>query len=166
VSWIAMTLTEFPLHPMFVHFPVALLTTALLFQFLAAWRRSARFADVARWLLYLGTLGALAAVTTGFIAADELGHDSPGHELVHAHRNLAVVTTVLAVLACFAYSNWGKSDSLRARWGLTAALLAVVVVLALGAEKGGSMVYKYGTGVRWETPPPAETGHEHGEHEH
>ncbi len=77
-----------------------------------------------------------------------------------------VVTTVLAVLASFAYGNWGKGGSARTRWGLTAALLAVVVVLALGAEKGGAMVYRYGARVLWETPPAAEGDRDGHEHQH
>ena len=163
MSWFGALLSEHPLHPMFVHFPIALFPTALLFQFLAAWRHKARFGEVAKWLLYLGTVGAIVAVATGFLEASELGHDSPGHEFVHVHRDFMVVTTVLAILVSTACWLVGKRRSARLQWGLTAAMVALVVVLAVGAEKGGSLVYQYGTGVRWETPPAGQGGHEHGE---
>ncbi len=53
------------IHPVVVHFPIVLLPLALLFQVLALrWGNNGQ--RIALWLLWLGTLGALAAATTGY----------------------------------------------------------------------------------------------------
>jgi len=56
------------LHPVFVHAPVTLLPLALVFQALAVWRGREEWQKLALWLLWLGALGALAAVGTGLLA--------------------------------------------------------------------------------------------------
>ena len=76
-------------HPMFVHLPLGLWPVALAFFVVGAARHSERLIEVGRWMLYLAT---------GWFAAGGLGHDSPGHDLVHIHRNWMLVATGLSIL--------------------------------------------------------------------
>lgn len=60
------------IHPLFVHFPIALWLAALLFWIVALAKKNDELWRFGRWLLYLGTIGGLAAVATGFLAPDPL----------------------------------------------------------------------------------------------
>lgn len=150
------------IHPLFVHFPVALLAAALGLQILASLRRRPTWAGHARALLYVGTLGAIVALATGFLAADQLGHESPGHDLVHVHRNFMIVTTLLAVATSAAAFGLRNRSDTRDRLVLVG-LLATSVALAAGADRGANLVFRYGMGVRLEPVPESEHSHHHDE---
>lgn len=157
------------IHPLFVHFPIALLPTALFVEIIALWRQDPFLHRMARGLVYLGAVAAVVTAVTGEMAMDQLGHDIPGHDLVHVHRNFMLASSALAVLlAVFLFAT-------RDRAGLftlagAAGMALVVVVLLLGADRGGRLVFKHGMGVRFESAEasPREHGahHEHGAHVH
>ena len=144
-------------HPLVVHFPIALWSVALLFWVLGLRGREDLW-RAGRWMLYLGSVAALVAVTTGLWAEDRLGHETPGHELVHVHRNLMVTATALggttAVLAWLARARSGPWTHA----GLLAALLATTAVCALGADRGALLVYGHGVGMS--VADRAAEGHE------
>ena len=84
------------IHPVFVHFPVVLLPLALVLQALAVWRRREDCQRAALWLLWLGTLGALAAAGTGLLAEEKVVVPEPGWEVIELHETLMLVATGLA----------------------------------------------------------------------
>ena len=58
-------------HVVFVHFPIALTITAIVFEWLAAWKpgpRAAALAEAAYWNLTAAAVTAVAAVATGLLA--------------------------------------------------------------------------------------------------
>jgi uncharacterized membrane protein len=58
-------------HVVFVHFPIALTITAIVFEWLAAWKpgpRAAALADAAYWNLTVAAVMSVAAVATGVLA--------------------------------------------------------------------------------------------------
>lgn len=150
------------IHPMLVHFPIALWLTALFLHLWGMLRDSYGIRQCGRWLLYLGTLGGLAAVLTGFRAAGQLGHDSPGHDLVHLHRNLMVAATGLALVACICGWIAARRDSRGKQWLLVLLLAALAGLATLGADRGAFMVFGHGVGVRAPEAGQAGPGHEHG----
>lgn len=151
------------IHPLFVHFPIALILVSLLFEAIWWLTKKEQFRNTATSLLYLGALSAVAAVITGYIASNGLGHDAPGHEFVHEHRDvmlwmsgLLVVTTFLVVFVrTLREGQWRRL--------LIAPLLVISGLLIYGADKGGQLVFEYGTGVRAVSEAPQEEteGHEH-----
>lgn len=56
------------LHPIIVHFPIALLLTSVVLDFVATALRRWNIADVSTWLLGLGVVGALAAGLSGSVS--------------------------------------------------------------------------------------------------
>ena len=157
------------LHPMFVHFPIALWAVAGLFIFLGTLRRRDDLFATGRWLLYLGAIGAAAAVATGLWAADALGHDSPGHELVHVHRDLMLATSGLGLIATLGAAALRDRRHVAAKWVVTALTLATIGVLTLGADRGAALVFQHGVGVAAQTEPVADDApaNEHGaSHDH
>jgi uncharacterized membrane protein len=135
------------IHPMVVHFPIAYLMTSIAVElaFVVTKRDGLRVA--AHWLVYLGALSAMAAVGAGYLAAETLGHDSPGHDLVHDHRNIMVAMTIGLFLTAIALAALKIFREGKFRKALLPILLVLGGVMAFGADKGGTLVYTYGTGV-------------------
>ncbi|HWP01050.1 MAG TPA: DUF2231 domain-containing protein [Methylococcus sp.] len=135
-------------HPILVHFPIGLLFSFWMVEVLAvlAGRESLRRA--ASWMLYLGTLGAIAAVFAGFEAAATVEHDDVVHEIMERHEMLGLSVLGMAVLL----SLWRLLRRARfSRFGQTLHLvlgLAMIVTMAFGTDLGGLMVYHHGVGVR------------------
>ena len=137
-------------HPLFVHFPVVLLPLALMVQALALWRPRPDLERLALWLLWLGTLGAMAAAGTGLLAEDEVTVPEPAWDVIELHKTLMLVTAGLAVvLSLVSLVLWW-----RGRWNrrsqklLLAGLVVLCGVLTVGADRGGQLVYQYGVSVQ------------------
>lgn len=146
-------------HPFLVHFPVALIPAALLFYILAFLWEGEALARTGRWLLYLGTLGALAAAGTGWMAEESLEHAGIDESLVDLHRNIMIAATVLAVIlsvVSLATARKGGKPSAA----LVGGVLLLTIILALGADRGALLVYGHGIGTAAPSPAPAGEPHE------
>lgn len=149
------------LHPMIIHFPIALLLIAPLFILLAASLRPGQgrpYLIAAMALLLIGTAGTFVAVATGESAA-ELAEQTPATEQVlHTHEALAertrAVFTVLSIifLALLVVPRWMKQSDNR----LTATILPLAFLMFYGAgvllllntaHNGGRLVHEFGVGA-------------------
>ncbi|MCH7496466.1 MAG: hypothetical protein IH971_01255 [Candidatus Marinimicrobia bacterium] len=157
------------IHPLFVHFPIALTLSALLFEGLYVIRHKDLWRQIATALIYLAALAALVTVLTGYLAATTLGHEAPGHELVHIHRDIMVVFTILLVSIALLNVIISRPGS---RLGVPgwkplvrpALLLLAGGILVVGTDRGAELVFRYGMGVKLDSLP-AEV-HNHSNHEH
>jgi len=155
-------LTHVPnIHPLTVHFPIVLWLTALLFWVIGLVRDSSRFYVFGRWLLYLGTISAVGAVATGLQAADQIGHDSPGHTFVHTHRDFMLVASAFAVLVTGASIMLRNKEQKLVKLLLVGALGITNGVVFLGADRGAELVFRYGIGVSAEAVEQVDTQHMH-----
>lgn len=79
------------IHPIIVHFPVALLFLYSVIKILPLikWWPNVSWKHIERALLFVGVLGAGAALITGPIAAELV---QPNPELVNAHHNFAYLS--------------------------------------------------------------------------
>lgn len=154
------------LHPALVRFPIALLITAVGFDFVAIIFRRFTWLDRTAVALYvLGTLGALAAYMAGDEAADAMT-GLPPHVLsqIAAHSQWAIYTLIffgVFTLTRFAYA-WRRRRDTRTRLIRFRVLLTIVGALGLGllaktADLGGSLVFEHGVAVSPETDDATET---------
>ena len=102
------------LHPIFVHFTVALLSITI-GLFLIAWLIGDKpirkqLLTVASWNLWLGTGFTLITVAAGWFAYSTVSHDSASHIVMNIHRNFALVTLVLLYQYHFGVGN------IKIRW--------------------------------------------------
>lgn len=131
------------LHPMVVHFPIALLMATALAEALALLTANARFAFTARYCLWLGAVAAGVAAALGWADATGVGKGYTGFsaQLLSYHRWLGTTTATLAVCALLACERAHRVDS---RGGLLTyrvlVLLCVVSVVVTG-HLGASLIY-------------------------
>jgi uncharacterized membrane protein len=133
-----------PVHQMLIVFPLGLLVTSLIFDFIYLGNRSGRIADASFWMISAGIIGALCAAAFGVI--DWLG--IPTHTrakaigLWHGIGNIIVVG--LFILSwVLRYNASTTAPSGGAIW-----ISAIAVGLALVTGwLGGEMVDRLGIGV-------------------
>ncbi|MBI3320877.1 MAG: DUF2231 domain-containing protein [Candidatus Omnitrophica bacterium] len=136
------------IHPMVVHFPIALVLTAVGLDLAAVILRRPTLHRLALWNLGLGTLGAAAAVLTGLQAEDVAKHSFEIWRIMELHKRLGITTLILGLMIV----GWRvrARDQMRPR--RRAVTLAVMLMMAstlgLGAYLGGRMVYEFGVGAR------------------
>jgi uncharacterized membrane protein len=154
------------LHPVFVHFTVALLSIATgLFIVLRLFgshlpenlRQQLR--TVARWNLWFGAGITLITVAAGFYAYNTVAHDAPSHAVMTDHRNWALATAPLFItIALWSMISVWRGKQLGSLF-IVALLIAQVLLLST-AWRGGEAVYRYGLGVM-SLPQSEGAGHAH-----
>jgi uncharacterized membrane protein len=166
-----MTLPPWPgwdgLHPLVIHFPIALLMVAPVFVLLALVLRrySVEFSRAALVLLALGTLATYVAVSTGEAAGQLADHTDAINAVISQHEEMAETTrnasTVLTLLYAMFLLAPGPLRRLRAP-ALALATNVVFLVALAGAtllvvntaHQGGRLVHQLGVHA---IMPPAAT---------
>ena len=136
-----------PIHPMLVHFPIALLSAAVLFDALALRWRPDECRVASLYTLVLGLAGALVSVISGSMAEEAVEHSGVPEGVLELHEKLGFATFWLfAGLLGLHIAEWmgwiAERHALRVAFGLGA-----VVVLFVASYYGGSLVYEFGAGV-------------------
>ena len=136
-----------PIHPILVHFPIALLTASVIFDMLALRWRSDSFRDASFYTLIGGVGGALLSVISGNIEKESLKQSFLLDEVLQQHEVLGIATLwiFIGLLVVRLLMRRGK---LKERPPVYVALGAFgIVVLTVAGYFGGSLVYEFGAGV-------------------
>jgi uncharacterized membrane protein len=168
------------IHPLVVHFPIALLVMFFGVELAVTVFKQAQWRTVASGLLYLGTLAAAIAVYFGLQAAETVAHSEAVHSIMEKHEDIGISIVGLALLL----SLWRLFFKPHKHLGMQSIYLlcamTLTILIALGADLGGLMVYHYGVSVNNNqqsseslAPSPAsapahthEHHHDHSEHPH
>jgi len=138
------------IHPLLVHFPIALLLTSVLADLLALLRPRAVCKDVALFLLIFGVIGAVGAGISGERAAEAVAHLPNLREAVEQHEDFATGAIWLFIALLLSRLYMVIKDRfvsvLRVAY-LIVSLVASGLLIAT-AYSGGSLVYEHGAGVK------------------
>ncbi len=137
------------LHPLIVHFPVALLTVGVLCDAMGILGRRDPFLKTGYLLLILGAGGAVAAALTGESAA-EIAEKIPGIQAdLEQHETLSTAAAWLSVALTLARTHLSFKKCFAGTVRLVYLLLALALAGLISASgyTGGHMVYTYGAGT-------------------
>lgn len=132
------------IHPLFVHFPIALLSAAALFYFLSLiFAASDSLEWTALWMLVLGAAGAMLSLATGLYASGGvMVAPSVRTALLDHHRNLMIATSIIAGLLTL-WAIVARPMPARGRYVFLLGLLVMLVLMTKGADYGGRLVFDY-----------------------
>lgn len=135
------------LHPVFVHFPIALIAVITFCEIAALLTRRTIFREASVIMAIFALLGAIASVATGLAAEETVWHDDAGHELMEIHETVGLIFLGIIIL----YSTFRVV--FRNRYGITSWICTFLAVVGLGVVfytgyLGGEMVFRHGVGVK------------------
>ncbi len=154
------------IHPILVHFTIALFSLSVLFDILGKLTKKEGFHSAAWFNLLFGSLSVITTVIFGLIAEGRAAHTDAGHELLETHETIGFL--VLGIILPLTIWRIVLKGKLPVK-GLVIYLFVSVLVVGLmvvGGYYDGEMVYTHGYGVKAATQT---TQHIHSEgvtHEH
>lgn len=134
-------------HPLFVHFPIALLSLFFIVDLAGSLASKSNWRDAASWFLYCGALLSGVTVAAGLIAAGSVAHGGDVHEIMENHEHLGISVFLLAS-ALAVWRRMAKqqiSGPANILHLMCSGILAVLLIFT--ADLGGLMVYNYGVAV-------------------
>ena len=143
-----MTLWNVPLHPMLVHFPIALLTLAAVYGVLSLLRNSKKL-NLAFWLhAATGGIGILLALASGLLESGRLTLSPEAQQALAIHINVAVASTFTVLAVLYTGLRWGiPPQKTYQKVTFAALLLLMTAFLWTTGHLGGVLVHRFGAGA-------------------
>lgn len=136
---------DHPLHPIFTHFPMALLMTSLLWDIIGLWSGESIWWTMSYWSILVGIITAVFALITGLIELTKIAKGDPAESV--AIRHMVVVLLAVGMFAgsfFFRYSSPVPSGFFL--YGALFFSLIGLLLLLFGGMLGGELVYRHGVG--------------------
>ena len=138
------------IHPFVVHFPIALLVIAVLFDLARLWFREQSWLQNAVIALYVtGTVGLIAAFLSGRQAVETVSVTGDAVPVVTSHEDWALYTLIFfGIFTAIRIWTWWKE--LEKGWVLPALIVPALIgtgMLWYTGELGAKLVYKHGVAI-------------------
>jgi len=136
------------LHPLIVHFPIALLIVGFVADTVyMLYKKEACLSKIGFYLMLTGTLGTIAAVLSGNFFTEEMS--GTAESIRERHETLANITMYLMIVASILriiLVKKGKAESIA---GLGVYILYLIGVILVGYTGllGGTLVFNYMIGL-------------------
>ncbi|MEN6510326.1 MAG: DUF2231 domain-containing protein [Chloroherpetonaceae bacterium] len=137
------------IHPMVVHFPIALILLAFLVEFINLTRKdkSEFFNEASYYLMLLGSIAGIVTILTGFLFTQEMIGEAG--ILREQHEDMAVLSTICITIATvirIVLRVRGKESS-NMRWIYLVFFFISVLGIMYTGLLGGNLVYNYLIGI-------------------
>jgi len=136
------------IHPMVIHFTIALFLVAVLFEILGKLMSKADLRIAGHWNLLLAFFSAGVSVITGLQAESVVPHSGQVHEMLEKHENMGFVILIIIFLMNVYNLFLKKRLNPKLESLYFALAIAGVIAISVGSYLGGEMVYRYGVGVQ------------------
>jgi len=133
-----------PVHPMLVMFPLALLVTAVIFDFVDVVGGPRFLGEVAYWNITVGLIGGILAIAAGLVDLLAIPSRTRAKRIALTH---GAVNTGMLLLFAGVWVVRMNADQRGAGGGLFAIELVAVAGAGMGAWLGGELVDRLGVGV-------------------
>jgi len=132
------------LHPMIVHFPIALAAVGLFFEVIF-YKKGNQKPVCGEFILYLACLAAIVAILTGMLFTSSLSGEA--QVMKEKHALFATLSTVFLFLTSivYLYQRLSKKDKLK-QAGIVLYFVSFVLISITGFL-GGNLVYSYMIGL-------------------
>lgn len=136
------------LHPMIIHFPIALILVILACDSIGFFLKRKSFFEVGTVLSVFALAGAIAALISGLAAEDSAWQIAQAHKLLEDHEIAAYIFVgFMAIYTAFRIVFRQKITEKLGWLSLLLALWGSAIVARVG-YLGGEMVFRYGTAVK------------------
>lgn len=139
------------LHPMIVHFPIALLLVGFLFEIMSLFIKKEFFGTASFYLLILGTLGVIGAYISGDMAGDGISETGMLKTALETHEEAALIalwTATAAAIFRIAFVILNRKVQIL-KWVSFILFLCGAIAVGRTGYYGGQLVYKYAAGVQF-----------------
>lgn len=140
------------LHPMIVHFPIALLIVGFLADAVGLIFKKDFFTTAGFYLLILGTLGVVAAYLSGNFAGEGVTEAGALKQALETHESAAILTLWLMIGAALVRLSMVVLKKYIGfyRWVAFIIFFLGVLSIARTGFYGGELVYKHAAGVQFD----------------
>jgi uncharacterized membrane protein len=126
------------LHPLVVHFPIALLITAFFLELFTISGKRQELRPGIKWLVYIGAFTSLLSAIAGYMLA--FGGNYPATTLDY-HQWTGIATVLLATIAAWLLYRAGKSEKKKDLNIYRSVLAITVLLLTFAGHYGASLTH-------------------------
>ena len=136
-----------PMHPIFVHFTIALTASSFVFDALGFFLNRASLAVAGGWTLVGSALMTLMTISTGLTSSTRAPvEEGEARSFLRAHMALGFIFYgLLAAMTLWRLSLWQAGAGVS--WLYLATMAVVSLVMTVQGYLGGELVYRYGVEV-------------------
>ncbi len=136
-----------PMHPIFVHFTIALTSASLVFDALGFFLNKTSLTAAGGWTLVGAAIMTLLTISTGLTSSTRAPiEEGEARSFLRAHMALGLIFYGLLVVVTFwRISLWQNGRGVS--WLYLVSLAAVALVMTMQGYLGGELVYRYGVEV-------------------
>jgi uncharacterized membrane protein len=142
-----MTFFGHPLHPMTVHFPIALYLLGVLLTIGYLWRGYPDYERFAFWSFILSWLATVVASVVGLFDQNQLEISDPRRAYANPHITAGLALLVINGVLLYMRLRWPDVLSSH-RWPYLGLMLLGLIALLATGWLGGELVYRWGVGVQ------------------
>jgi uncharacterized membrane protein len=145
-------------HPLLVHFPIALIFAAIACDLIGLITRKEEFVFAGTVVTVFAAVGAGATVLSGIFAEESVEHTPEIANLIEKDETLGFIFLAVVVFLVIYRLSLRRNLYGKAGWISLVISVAAAAIVSIGGYYGGKMVYTYGAGVSSRISRPAGEG--------